>query len=146
MINFNEVPESGQKFDSMPENWYTIRVEKAELADSKNGPNTMIKAQFAVVSPAKYSKRKVWNNFNLGSKSLWVLKNFFEAAGIDPNSLGDISEQQLATKMVDLVVDGYLEPSTTNTGKPSNTIKNYRPVPDATVIPTQSATKGAMFK
>jgi len=147
MINLKDIPQNNS-FDSLPENWYTIRVEKAELADSKNGPNTMIKVQFGVVSPAKYSNRKVWNNFNLGSKSLLVLKNFLEAGGIDTDNMANISEEDLINTRNNLVGDGYLEPSTTITGKPSNKITNYRKTSETTkssgqIEPNLNA---AMFK
>ncbi len=147
MINFKEV-ETGGSFDSLPEKWYTIKVEEAELANTKNGPNTMIKVKFAIVSPAKFSKRKVWNNFNLGAKSLWALKVFLESAGIDPNSLGEVSEQTIADQMEGLVVDAYLEPTTTTTGNPSNNITNFRKVAgnDSTVAETADTKNINMFK
>lgn len=148
MFNFNDV-ETNKNFDSLPEDWYTLKVEKSELTDSKNGPKTMIKVQFGVISPAKYSKRKVWTNFNLIPKSLWVIKLALESGGIDPKSLGDLTEEQIAETLQDLVVDGYLEKGTTNTGNPTNNVSNYRRALAGTgtapVAPSSSNSKEEMF-
>ncbi len=148
-INFKDIPSGTGNFDSLPEDWYTIKVEKAELADSKNGPNTMIKVQFAIVSPAKYAKRKVWNNFNLGEKSLWVLKNFLDSAGKNTDTMGMIDESKLASDLLGLTVSAYLEPSTTQAGKPSNKISNYRKVgseAQSTTVPVGQTSSNTMFQ
>ena len=146
MIDFGNIPNTGGNFESLEEGWYTIKVETAELTNSKNGPDTMIKVKFGVVSPAKHAKRKVWNNFNLGSKSLWVLKNFLDSSGKNTDTMGMEDENKIAADMVGLVTEAYLEPSTTQAGKPSNNIKNFRKIINGTDSGKSTPSGNNMFE
>ena len=101
MVNFNKV-ETGNIKSALPEGWYAVQVAKAELKETKNGPKTMINTEFNIMSPAKYDKRKVWNNFNLGSNSLWALKIFLEKAKSDLLDKGDVNEDTIAAAMTGL--------------------------------------------
>ena len=143
MINFKDVQTNTGEFSSLEEGWYTLKVEDATLTSSKNGPNTMIKVKFAVVSPAKYSKRKVWNNFNLTSKSLWALKLFMECAELNPEALGSLEEEAIADALKGAVTQAFLEASTTPDGKASNNVINYRKMPNADLSTPITA---SMFK
>ena len=140
-INFNNVETGGTK-TAMPEGWYTVQVANAELRDSKNGPNTMINTEFNIIEPSRYAKRKVWNNFNLGHNSLWVLKSFLEAAGSNIINQGNVDETTLVQAMPGLGCDVFLEPDSTPTGDPRNKITNYRVTPQAEMAETVSSPDG----
>ena len=103
MIDFNKV-ETGNIKSALPEGWYTVQVAKADLRESKNGPKTLINTEFNIVSPVKYDKRKIWNNFNLGAKSLWALKTFLEKANSDLLNKGDVNEEAIAVAMPGLII------------------------------------------
>lgn len=140
MINFDKV-ETGNVKTALPEDWYVVKVVKADLRDSKNGPKTMINTEFNILSPAKFNKRKVWNNFNLGSSSLWVLKTFLEKAKSDLLEKGDVNEETIAAAMPGLVCQAYLEGDTDQNGDPRNKITNWKEVDDTAVSESAPAAK-----
>jgi len=125
MINFTKVETAGTK-TALPEGWYTVHVAKSELRESKNGPNTLINAEFNILSPEKYNKRKIWNNFNLGTASLWALKTFLDSSGSDLLNKGDVTEQVIADSMVGLTCQAYLEPDSAPNGDPRNKITSWK--------------------
>lgn len=142
MLNFNNV-ETGNIKSALPEGWYTIQVAKADLRESKNGPKTLINTEFNIVSPAKYDKRKVWNNFNLGAKSLWALKTFLEKANSDLLNKGDVDEETITAAMHGLVCQAYLEGDSSPSGDPRNKITNWKEVGEADATPAPSAETSA---
>ena len=145
-IDFKTIPSGGTK-TALPEGWYGVQVADAELRETKNGPNTMINAEFNIIEPSKYAKRKVWNNFNLGITSLWVLKSFLDASGSTLSQQGDVKEENIVQAMPGLSCDVYLEPDVTTKGDPRNKITNYRASQNNQ--PTQVAdtsSKSNMFK
>ena len=125
MIDFKNV-ETGSIKSALPEGWYTVQVAKADLRDSKNGPKTMINTEFNILTPAKYDKRKVWNNFNLGTNSLWALKTFLEKSNSDILDKGDIDEETIAAAMPGLTCQAFLEPDANPSGDPRNKITNWK--------------------
>jgi len=141
MINFTNV-ETGNVKTALPEGWYVVKVVKAELQDSKNGPRTLINTEFNILSPAKYDKRKVWNNFNLGSNSLWALKTFLEKAKSDLVNRGDVDEDAIVAAMPGLVCKAFLEPDTTPSGDPRNKITNWKEAAEDTENSTAETPTG----
>jgi hypothetical protein len=127
MVNFKNV-ETGNVKTALSEGWYTVKVVKADLKDSKNGPKTLINTEFNIVSPAKFDKRKVWTNFNLGPKSLWALKTFLEKAKSPLLDKGDVNEDTIAAGMPGLVVMAFLEGDVSPNGDPRNKITNWKEV------------------
>lgn len=123
MINFNNI-KSDIKKTSLPETWYSIVCNNTKLKSTAKG-GQMIVAELDITSPANFIKRKVWNNFNLGESSLWVLKKFLNVSKCSIIEQGDVSEQTIADVMVGLTCDVYLIPDVTNNGTPTNRIKNY---------------------
>ena len=147
MVDFKNV-ETGNIKSALPEGWYTIQVAKASLVDSKNGPKTMINTEFNILSPAKHDKRKVWNNFNLGTKSLWALKTFLEKAKSDLLDKGDVNEEAIADAMPGLSCQAYLEPDVSPSGDPRNKITNWKEVGtvSASAAPQTESTSEAQPK
>jgi hypothetical protein len=148
MVNFNEV-DTGNVKAALPEGWYTIKVAKADLRDSKNGPKTMINTEFNILSPAKYDKRKVWNNFNLGAKSLWALKTFLEKSKSDLLDKGDVNEEAIVAAMPGLACQAFLEGDSTPSGDPRNKITNWKEIEAAEVAAStapETEPKSTMFK
>lgn len=125
MINFNDVEtKNTDGFASLPEGWYSLQVTDAILAQTQKG-GQMIKTTLKVLGPT-HAGRLIWNNFNLGATSLWALKGFLEKAGSDIINRDNVSESEIATNMVGLRIDAYLEPDSTTNGNPTNKIKNWR--------------------
>jgi hypothetical protein len=150
MIDFKSV-DTGSIKSALPEGWYTVQAVKADLRESKNGPKTMINTEFNILSPAKYDKRKVWNNFNLGTNSLWALKTFLEKANSDLLNKGDVDEETIAAGMPGLTCQAFLEPDASPSGDPRNKITNWKEsgTVDAESRPETSAEtqpKSALFK
>ncbi len=148
MIDFKNI-DTGSIKTALPEGWYTVQVAKADLRESKNGPKTLINAEFNILSPEKYDKRKVWNNFNLGTNSLWALKTFLEKANCDLINKGDVDEDAVAAAMPGLVCKAYLEPDKDTKGDPRNKITNWKE--SGTTAPTaetsaETQPKSQLFK
>lgn len=147
MIDFEKV-DTGSIKSALPEGWYTVQVAKADLRESKNGPKTLINTEFNILSPAKYDKRKVWNNFNLGTNSLWALKTFLEKTNSDLVNKGDVDEETITAAMPGLVCQAYLEPDVSPSGDPRNKITNWKESGTAPTAETSAETqpKSPLFK
>lgn len=93
--------ETTNDFSPMPVGEYVLRVEQAEVRDTKSGTGKYIRATMTVVG-GKYEGRKVWHNFNIVNKTPEAvmigkqeLKRMLVASGIpedktDIQNLGDI--------------------------------------------------------
>ena len=78
-INWDEVAEA-EKF---PEGRYFLRLDKFDERESRTTPgNYYMNAEFTVIDGPKEGS-KVWDIFMLDLKSLWKLRQFMEACGMD---------------------------------------------------------------
>jgi hypothetical protein len=138
-INFNDMPAK-QGAAPLPENWYTVKCVKTDITISSSG-NRMIKAEFNVIDPPKYGKRKLWNHFVLNPSSLWVLKNYLEYTGLDNLGNGSQDEEEIAQAMVGTVAKAYAVPNGKN-----NNIEGWQAAEGNTEPPAENPTSNALFK
>tara|TARA_Y100000034_G_C6852159_1_gene386691 strand:- start:81 stop:509 length:429 start_codon:yes stop_codon:yes gene_type:complete len=125
-LNLKETGKSsGGTFEPLPEGRYNVRVEDSSLTTASTGTQ-MISTQF-VVTDGDFKGRKLWNNFTLTAKSLVYLYNFLKAAGSTLIDTEDIAEAEVATAMKGMVASAFVEPTTTNTGNPTNKIGKWGP-------------------
>ena len=98
-------------------------IEAAEPKHSSQG-NPMLNVKFAVVT-GEFEGRKVFNNYTLTEKSLWVLKQMLAAIGIKAAGKMDLDPTEMLGKTltVDLITDEY-------NGSPRNKIKTHKKAPE----------------
>ncbi len=64
----NAVPQDDNaeaSFDVLPAGVYTVEITDAEIKDTKTGNGQYIKIAHAVLEPAQFARRKLWNNINI---------------------------------------------------------------------------------
>lgn len=86
-LNFTGVKT--QSFDPLPNGRYEATVFDIEEQEVKNGKNAgapMWAVQFSI-NGGPHDNRRVFRNFTLIPESLWALKNFLVALGIDSSAL-----------------------------------------------------------
>ena len=88
-INFKKITSGG--FEPLPEDRYTVECVEAKIDTSSTG-NKLLAAQFKVVD-GEFANRRLWNNFSLKGNALFMLKNYLEVSGLDPEI--EISEEEL---------------------------------------------------
>ena len=86
-LDFSSVPSR----DPLEEGLYELTVAKAEETVSSTG-NPMIKVEFDV---AGLEGRKLWDNFVLIEKTLWKVKEFFDAVGLDTEAIVEMDVAEL---------------------------------------------------
>ena len=86
-LDFSSVPSR----DPLEEGLYELTVAKAEETVSSTG-NPMIKVEFDV---AGFEGRKLWDNFVLIEKTLWKVKEFFDAVGLDTEAVVEMDVAEL---------------------------------------------------
>ena len=86
-LDFSSVPSR----DPLDEGLYELTVAKAEETVSSTG-NPMIKVEFDV---AGFEGRKLWDNFVLIEKTLWKVKEFFDAVGLDTEAIVEMDVAEL---------------------------------------------------
>lgn len=87
-LDFSSVPSR----EPLEEGTYQLRVAKAEEKLSSTG-NPMIVVEFDVLGVE--GSRKLWNNYVLIEKTLWKVKEFFTAVGIDTSEIVSMDCQEL---------------------------------------------------
>lgn len=87
-LDFSSVPSR----EPLAEGVYTLRIAKVEEAVSSTG-NPMLKVEYDVLGVE--GTRKLWDNYVLIDKSLWKLKELFDALGIDTSSIVEMDVQEL---------------------------------------------------
>lgn len=128
--SFDFSTEQGSTFESLPEDWYNVTFSKTELTTSSSG-NDMIKSTLKVVD-GNYKNRTVFDNLVWLSNSMWKIKKVLDAVK-SPLAQGKATISDIANELEGKTLKVYLVPDTTNTGNPTNKIKNYAPtVADAT--------------
>ena len=130
-LNFKEIGTQSSDFESLPEGWYTLKADKAELRTSPTSGNEYISVTFSV-NEGQYKNRLVWHNFTLTAKSLVWLYAFLKAVGSNLIDKEDADTSMVENEIVGKIVSAYLEPSATNTGKATNTIKKFTAVDNST--------------
>ena len=63
-ISVNELPESTNNFEPLPEGWYTATIQAADLTDTKAGTGQYIKVKYSIVAPT-HEGRIVFGNINI---------------------------------------------------------------------------------
>lgn len=63
-INVNELPESNNSYDPLPQGWYDVNIKGAELKDTKAGTGQYIAVQYDVLGPT-HQGRVVFGNLNI---------------------------------------------------------------------------------
>lgn len=87
-LNFSGVED--KNFDPIPNGAYEAVVHDIEETEVKNGKNAgapMWAVQFAI-NGGEYDNRRVFRNYTLVDSSLWAVKQFLVAVGVDPEALG----------------------------------------------------------
>jgi len=87
-IDFSSVPSR----EALPEGIYSLQVAAVEETISTTG-NPMLKVTFDVLNVE--GGRKLWDNFVLIERSLWKLKEFFDAMGIDTSEIVEMDVQEI---------------------------------------------------
>ena len=115
-LNFSNVPDRS----ALPEGMYALSIAKVEETVSSNG-NPMLKVEYDVLDVE--GNRKVWDNYVLIDKTLWKVKELFDAIGIDTSEIVEIDPQELvgATVRAKLVVEEY-------NGEDRNRVKKVYPM------------------
>lgn len=115
-LNFSSVPSR----EPLEEGFYVLMVSKVEEKKSSTG-NPMLSIEFDVKNVE--GNRKVFDNFVLIEKSLWKVKEFFEALGMDASSIVEIDTQELVglELQAKVIQEEYQ-------GDILNRVKKYRPL------------------
>jgi len=82
-MNVNQLPEQNQDpIEALPDGEYICGIKKVEKKVSEGSGNTYLKIE-NVVTDGEYKNRKVWHNVTLVDQSLWVLRNWLMAVGLE---------------------------------------------------------------
>lgn len=90
-LDFSNVED--KNFDPVPADTYLVKVNNAEETVSQAG-NEMINVTFEIAE-GEYAGRKIFDNFVLMEKTLWKLKQFLVAIGIDVSEAVDLDVEDL---------------------------------------------------
>ncbi len=121
-------------FEPLPEDRYTLRVEKAEKSPTKAGGEkitTTFIVESGELTKAKFKGRKIWHNFNIGGKSNIYLYNFLKAINSPLIDNDNISIETIMIEMQGKVVTALAEPGKTPTGKDTSNLSKFVGVTDA---------------
>jgi hypothetical protein len=131
-VNFKKVGEnaSNTDFQPLPENRYNVKITAAVVGKTKN-ENDMITVTFDVTE-GKYTNRKLWSNFTLTEKAYVYLFSLLKAIGSDLIDNEDVEADEIAKALIggQCSVMASIE-SNTQTGKPRNTIGNFKSLEEA---------------
>lgn len=86
-LDFSNVPSR----DPLEEGVYTLTIAKAEEKVSSTG-NPMLSIEYDVLGT---KGRKLWDNYVLIDKTLWKLKELFDALGIPTDSIVEMDVFEL---------------------------------------------------
>ena len=137
-FDVNDLPESDNSFDLLPDGDYQVEIVKAEVKDTKAKDGQFIRLQMKVHAPT-YAGRIIFGMINVRNKNEVAekigrqqLRTIMECAGLQ--RLED-TDQLIGTYLVVKVRtqpahDGY---------EPSNTIKAYMPADTEVSAPASQA-------
>lgn len=106
-LNFSGVET--KDFDALPNGRYEALIHDIEETNVKNGKNAgapMWAVQFAI-NGGDHDNRRVFRNYTLIPESLWAVKQFLIALGVDPEALNSevtIDSQTLVGHQCQIIV------------------------------------------
>lgn len=124
----SELPESSGEFPPLPDGWYSVIINKAEIKSTKEGSGQYINLRYDITGPTNQG-RIVFSNINIKNKSS-------VAEEIGRQALGGIMRAIGLSKVddTDQLIGGNLEiklSTRTQEGyEPSNEVRSYRAVGD----------------
>ena len=129
-FNTNELPKSERgEFSPLPDGWYDVRIDSAEVKQTKSGTGSYIKVRYNVTGPS-HAGRVIFGNLNIqnanpkaeeiGRQQLGELMRAIGLASLsDTDQLaGGVLSIKLATRKSEEYGD-------------SNDVKGYRPASGA---------------
>lgn len=87
-LDFSSVPSR----EPLEEGMYNLVVAKVEETTSSNG-NPMLKVEYDVQGVE--GNRKLWDNYVLISSTMWKVKEFFVALGVDTEEIVEMDVAEL---------------------------------------------------
>jgi hypothetical protein len=135
-FDLDDLPESENSYDPIPEGWYEAVINKAEPKKTKDGTGTYINVRYDIVGPT-HQGRVVFSIINVKNKSaiaqnigLQNLKQLMRAIGIKRvDDTDQLIGGRLSIKVVVRTQEGY---------EPSNDVRGYKAIEGA-VMPTVAA-------
>jgi hypothetical protein len=129
VFNFPEIQNNqGNDFEALPEDRYTVRVEKAEVVKTKKEPvRDMLKVTF-VIDSGKHKGRKLWHQIVLTSKTQGILLGFLKALQSPLITQEGVQLHQILTDIVNRKATVYCKPTVMSNGNPSNELEKFMPV------------------
>lgn len=115
-------------FEPLPEDRYTLRVEKAEKSPTKAGGekiSTTFVVESGELTKLKFKGRKIWHNFNIGGKSNIYLYNFLKAINSPLIDNDNITIETIIIEMQGKVVTALAEPGKTLAGKDTSNLSRF---------------------
>ena len=139
-FDLDDLPESENSYDPIPEGWYEAVINKAELKKTKDGTGTYINVRYDIVGPT-HQGRVVFSIITVKNKSaiaqnigLQNLKQLMRAIGIKRvDDTDQLIGGRLSIKVVVRTQEGY---------EPSNDVRGYKAIEGA-VMPTAASTPAA---
>lgn len=131
MFNFKDIEkESGTGYDPIPEDRYTLKVEKAEQVKTKDGSKDMLKVTFTVADEkSKFKNRKLWHQITMTDKSKIVVFSFLKALQSPLiESEKNISLEEIIEDIQGRSLSAFVEISVLNNGKEVNSAKEFKPI------------------
>ena len=128
-VDFSGVSSGGGRF-RVPEGDYKFKVDKVEMGTSKSSGNTMVTVTF-VGTEGRVKGKKPRDYFTFTKDSLWKLRGFMEALGIDtPDSKTKVDVDAFVGKKVGITLgDDEYE------GKVSSKPQDYIPYDEVDAEP-----------
>lgn len=134
-FNVNELPESENNYELLPEGWYPVLVSKAETKDTSTG-GKMIKLELTIQG-ANYAGRKLFTNINIRNSNpeaerigLEAVRKVMVATGLAQfNNVNQLLNKQLQVKTKhgkERVVDG-------RTYEAQNEVRDYKALNGSTL-------------
>jgi len=109
---------SNDGYAPLPEDRYTLKVEKATHRETRKAGSFVVDAQM-VITEGEFKNRKVWNNFSTSPKAIRFIANVLNVSGGSKViGSGNVSGDDLAAEMVGRTFTAMCVPGVTNTGKP----------------------------
>ena len=92
-LDFSNVPSR----EALAEGVYELQIAKVEEKLSSSG-NPMLKVEYDVLGVD--GNRKIWDNYVLIDKTMWKVKELFDALGFDTAAIVEIDAQELVGQTV----------------------------------------------
>ena len=67
-IGVDDLPKSDRSYDLIPDGWYTVKVTKADLGDTKSGTGKKIDMRYDITGPT-HEGRVVFGSINIRNQS-----------------------------------------------------------------------------